>query len=135
MSEGTGTILKRRCLPDTRKSITRKFRIVRPGHERGDLKMYVTVGLYEDGTPGEIFIKADRSGSLASGALDAVAMELSMAWQYGVAFEQTVRKLVGMRFDPQGATGDKEYSFVASPLDYVARWLLNRFGKKEDVQT
>lgn len=118
----------RERLPDTRQSVTRKFKIVRPGHRNGDLCMYVTVGLYPDGRPGEIFIRSDLTGSFASGALDAAAMILSIAWQYGVPFTPTVEKLKGMRFEPQGVTGDSQYSIVASPLDYVARWLLDRFG-------
>ena len=121
----------RNRLPDTRQSITRKFKIARPGHTSGDLSMYVTVGLYPDGRPGEIFIRSDRTGSFASGALDAVAMVLSVAWQYGVPFEPTVAKLRGMRFEPQGASGDSKYGIVKSPLDYVARWLLDRFVKEE----
>lgn len=121
----------RNRLPETRQSVTRKFKIARPNHRNGDLRMYVTVGLYEDGRPGEIFIRSDLTGSFASGALDAVAMCLSMAWQYGVPFEPTVAKLRGMRFEPQGATGDPKYGIVKSPLDFVAKWLLDRFGKKE----
>lgn len=120
----------RNRLPDTRESITRKFKIARPGHRNGDLCMYVTVGLYPDGKPGEIFIRSDYTGSFASGSLDAVAMVLSMSWQYGVPFEPTVAKLRGMRFEPQGATGDLKYGIVKSPLDYVAKWLLDRFGEK-----
>ena len=118
----------RERLPDTRRSVTRKFKIARPGHRNGDLRMYVTVGFYPDGRPGEIFIKSDLVGSFASGALDAVAMVLSVAWQYGLPFRPTVEKLRGMRFEPQGATGDAKYGLVKSPLDYVARWLLDRFG-------
>jgi hypothetical protein len=120
----------RERLPDTRDSIIRSFVIARPNHRNGDLKMDVTVGLYPDGRPGEIFIRSDYTGSFASGALDAVAMALSMAWQYGVPFRPTVEKLKGMRFEPQGATGDPKYGIVTSPLDYVAKWLLNRFGKE-----
>ncbi len=95
------------------------------------LKMWVTINTFEDGRPGEIFIKADKSGSLASGALDAVAIALSMAWQHGVPFEATMAKFVGMRFEPNGITGDEAYPIVASALDYIARWALDKFGKKE----
>ena len=117
----------RERLPDVRESVMRSFVIARPGHRNGDLTMDVTVGLYPDGRPGEIFIRSDYTGSFASGALDAVATALSMAWQYGVPFRPTVEKLKGMRFEPQGATGDPEYGLVTSPLDYVAKWLLKRF--------
>lgn len=126
--EGESHEPHRERLPDTRRSVTRKFKIARPGHRNGDLRMYVTVGFYPDGRPGEIFIKSDLVGSFASGALDAVAMVLSVAWQYGLPFRPTVEKLRGMRFEPQGATGDAKYGLVKSPLDYVARWLLDRFG-------
>lgn len=95
------------------------------------LKMWVTINTYSDGRPGEIFIKADKTGSLASGALDAVAIALSMAWQHGVPFEATMEKFVGFRFEPNGITGDEAYPIVASALDYIARWALDRFGKKE----
>jgi ribonucleoside-diphosphate reductase alpha chain len=131
---------ERRRLPDERKSVCKAFRVPRQPKtcehcgkliKRGPLKMWVHVGLYEDGRPGELFIKADQEGSLARGALDAVAMSLSMAWQYGVPFEASVQKLMGMRFEPQGATGDAKYSIVSSPLDYVARWLLDKFGRKD----
>jgi ribonucleoside-diphosphate reductase alpha chain len=130
----------RKKLPDERKSICKVLCIPRQektcehcNHviKRGPLKMYLHVGLYEDGTPGELFIKSDKEGSMARGALDAVAMTLSMAWQYGVPFEPSVRKLMGMRFEPMGMTGDPDCPIVASPLDYVARWLLKKFGKAD----
>lgn len=96
--------------------------------------MFVTVNVFPDtGLPGEIFIKSDRSGSMASGALDAVAMSLSIAWQYGVPFEQSISKFVHMRFEPEGMTGDKEFPIVSSPLDYIARLLLARFGRADQI--
>jgi ribonucleoside-diphosphate reductase alpha chain len=128
------TAPQRERLPATRQSITRKFKIQRPGDQDGPLKMYATVGLYDDGRPGELFLKADKAGTFSAGALDALATVLSVAWQHGVPFEPLVQKLVGLRFDPMGATGDREFPLVASPLDYVARWLLARFGKKEEPQ-
>lgn len=117
----------RERLPDTRKSITRKFSIQRPNDPEGPLEMYVTVGMYPDGRPAEIFLKADKAGSFAAGTLDAVGMALSVAWQHGVPFQPLVEKLRDLRFDPQGMTGDKEFPIVSSALDYVARWLLARF--------
>jgi ribonucleoside-diphosphate reductase alpha chain len=65
---------------------------------------------------------------MASGVLDAVAMSLSMAWQYGVPFETSIQKFVGMRFEPEGITGDPDYPIVTSPLDYIARWALKQFS-------
>lgn len=112
-----------RCrLPETRKSITRKFKV---GGE--DLKLYINAGLYEDGRLGEIFIKADKSGSLASGALDAVAMCISIALQYGLPLEPFISKLIGTRFEPSGFTGDKDYPTCTSALDVVGRWLHDKF--------
>jgi ribonucleoside-diphosphate reductase alpha chain len=69
---------------------------------------------------------------MASGALDAVAMSLSIAWQYGVPFEDSIQKLVGMRFEPEGVTGDPQYPIVTSPLDYIARWALDHFSLKNE---
>lgn len=96
--------------------------------------MWVTINVYPDtGLPAEIFIKSDRSGSMASGALDAVAMSLSIAWQYGVPFEQSMSKFVNMRFEPEGVTGNPEFPFVSSPLDYIARVALARFARKDEM--
>lgn len=120
----------RERLHTDRKSITRDFMIPVPGHPLGDFIMHATVGQYPDGRPGELFLWADKAGSLASGALTAVAISLSFQWQHGVPFEASVGKLKGMRFEPMGATGDKDYPLVSSPLDYLARWLLHRFGKR-----
>jgi ribonucleoside-diphosphate reductase alpha chain len=113
-----------------RRSVTRDFKIPVPRHPVGDFVMHATVGQYPDGRPGELFLWADKAGSLASGALTAVAISLSFQWQHGVPFEASVAKLRGMRFEPMGATGDKNYPLVSSPLDYLARWLLDKFGKK-----
>jgi hypothetical protein len=122
----------RERLHTDRKSVTRDFKIPCPGHPQGDFVMHATVGQYPDGRPGELFLWADKAGSLASGALTAVAISLSFQWQHGVLFEASVAKLKGMRFEPMGATGDKLYPIVSSPLDYLARWLLDKFGKKSD---
>lgn len=111
-------------LPDTRKSVTRTFRLPL---EDGVVKIYATVGMYEDGRPGELFINADKSGSLARGALDATAMAVSVGLQYGIPLSVFVDKLVNMRFEPNGLTGDKEYPVAASVLDLVARWLRDLF--------
>jgi len=124
---------ERKKLPAERKGTTFEIRIPRPGHRNGDLEMWVTINTFADtGRPGEIFIKSDRSGSMASGALDAVAMSLSIAWQYGVPFEKSIGKFVNMRFEPEGMTGDPEFPIVTSPLDYIARLALARFGRKDE---
>ena len=132
----------RKKLPDVRPGKRITLRIPRPAKEcpyckkelqpAKPLKLYVTVNCYANGRPGEIFIKIDNHESgLASGALDAAAIAASMALQYGAPFEDVMRKWVGLRFEPSGVTGNPEFPFVASPLDYAARWALARFGKKE----
>jgi len=121
----------REKLPTTRNSVTRTFRIPRPGDPAGEFQMYVIVGLYDDGRPGEIFIDTDKEGSFASAALDAAAVAFSIALQYGAPLKTLLDKWKGMRFPPEGATGDPTYSIVASPLDYLARWMLDRFCKEE----
>jgi ribonucleoside-diphosphate reductase alpha chain len=123
---------ERKKLPKERAGTTFEIRIPRPGHRNGDLEMWITLNLFPDtGRPGEIFIKSDRSGSMSSGALDAVAMSLSIAWQYGVPFEQSMSKFINMRFEPEGFTGNPEFPIVTSPLDYIARLMLARFRLKD----
>jgi hypothetical protein len=119
---------------------SRKFKIMRPAepcpHCNKDipvppLEMWVRINVYPDtGLPAEIFIKTDREETLA-GALDAAAIAASMAWQNGVPFEAVVGKWLGMRFEPSGVTGDPAFPLVSSPLDYIAKWALKKFGKKE----
>lgn len=119
--------MDRQRLPEERRGLTRKFIILRPDHKDGDLRVYVTVGCYPDGRPGEMFIKADKVGSMASGALDAAAMTTSMALQHGASIHDLASKFKGMRFEPQGFTGDPKFPMVASILDYIGRWLLATF--------
>jgi ribonucleoside-diphosphate reductase alpha chain len=121
---------ERKKLPKTRSSLTRKFEVPRAGEE--PLSVYITAGTYEDGRLGEVFLKCDRQGSLTSGALDAVAMCLSVGLQYGVPLEAYTSKLVGMRFDPAGLLRDDTYKSCASVLDLVARWLRDKFEPKKD---
>ena len=109
----------RRRLPDERNALTHKFSIA--GHEG-----YITVGLYEDGTPGEIFITMSKEGSTISGLMDAFATSVSMALQYGVPLRVLVEKFQHMRFEPSGFTGNKEVPIAKSVLDYIFRWLGSR---------
>jgi len=118
----------RRRLSDTRQSVTRKIKI---HHADGVLKVYASVGLYEDGRAGELFLKADRMGTTISGLLDGVAICASLALQYGVPVEALVMKLKGSHFEPYGQTGDPELRYAASILDVVARWLEIRFVRKD----
>lgn len=112
--------LGRRKLPDERQSVTHKFSI--SGHAG-----YVTVGMYEDGTPGEVFVNMAKEGSTISGLVDSFAKMLSFALQYGISLEFLVRKLKGSAFEPSGHTGNKDIPFAKSVTDYVMRWLENRF--------
>lgn len=118
---------RRRKLPEERRSLTHKFVVA--GHEG-----YVTVGLYEDGTPGEIFIKMSKEGSTLSGVMDTLALSLSMNLQYGVPLTVLVNKLVHTRFEPAGRTGNKEIPFVKSMMDYLGRWMALKFLPKEQAK-
>jgi ribonucleoside-diphosphate reductase alpha chain len=111
---------QRRKLPVERKSITHKFSIA--GHEG-----YLTVGMYEDGTPGEIFIKMAKEGSTLSGIMDGFALSVSIALQYGVPLKALVDKLINTRFEPSGFTGNLDVPMARSILDYIARWLGGKF--------
>ena len=125
----TDKTLTRRRLPDERPSTTRGFRLTYL-HKDGSsdiMHLYFTVSTYEDGTPGEIFVKADKTGTLASGALDAVAVMASLMLQYGIPLSEVVAKLRHTRYPPAGFTGDPEFPSCTSPLDLLAQWLTKRF--------
>lgn len=117
----------RRKLSDERHSITHKFSI--QGHEG-----YVTVGLYEDGLPGELFIKMSKEGSTLSGIMDAFALSVSLNLQYGVPLEVLVSKFTHSRFEPAGMTGNSEIPMVKSIMDYLGRWLALKFLPKETAK-
>jgi len=117
---------RRRKLPDERNSLTHKFSIA--GHEG-----YITVGLYEDGSPGEIFIKMNKEGSTLSGVMDMWATSMSMNLQYGVPLEVLCAKMAHSRFDPMGMTTNKEIPMAKSFMDYLARWLALKFLTKEQA--
>ena len=108
-------------LETTRKALTHRFKL-------GEHKGYVTVGFYEDGKPGELFIRMAQTGSTINGLLDAWAITFSIALQNGVALSNLCHKLERMRFEPEGFTGS-EFGFATSVVDYVCRWLLARCCK------
>lgn len=118
---------RRRKLPDERMSLTHKISVA--GHEA-----YVHVGLYEDGAPGEIFIKMSKEGSTLSGVMDTLALSLSMNLQYGVPLDVLCEKLVNTRFEPMGMTTNREIPMVKSIMDYLGRWLALKFLTKEKAQ-
>ena len=115
----------RRRLPDERQAITHKFSIA--GHEG-----YLTVGMYEDGRPGEIFLRMSKEGSTVSGMMDAFATAISVTLQYGVPLEDLVRKFSHSRFEPAGFTGNKEIPIAKSVTDYIFRWLAVKFLPETD---
>jgi ribonucleoside-diphosphate reductase alpha chain len=110
----------RRRLPDERQSLTHKFDIA--GHEG-----YITVGLFEDGTPGELFLVMAKEGSTISGFADAFAQAISYALQFGVPLQVLVDKFSHARFEPSGMTKNPDIRFAKSIVDYIFRWLASKF--------
>ena len=117
--------LARRRLPDERRSITHKFSI--GGHEG-----YMTVGMYDDGTPGELFVTMAKEGSVVSGLMDNFATMISMSLQYGVPLKVLADKFSHTRFEPSGFTGNPEIPIAKSITDYIFRWLALKFLPAED---
>ncbi len=115
----------RRRLPSERSAITHRFDI--SGHEG-----YITVGLYPDGQPGEIFLKMAKEGSTVSGLMDTFATTVSVALQYGVPLKDLVNKFAHVRFEPSGFTGNQEIPIAKSLVDYIFRWLGSRFLSDDD---
>ena len=116
----------RRRLPDTRNSRTHKFSI--EGHEG-----YITVGLYDDGTPGEIFVTMAKEGSTISGMMDAFATSISLTLQYGVPLIDLIQKFSHMRFEPSGRTENPDIPVAQSVVDYVFRWMASQFLSPEEA--
>ncbi|MDE3180800.1 MAG: vitamin B12-dependent ribonucleotide reductase, partial [Acidobacteriota bacterium] len=114
----------RRKLPDERKAITHKFSV--GGHEG-----YLTVGLYDDGMPGEIFITMAKEGSTVSGLMDSIATAISLALQYGVPLRVLCDKFSHTRFEPSGWSSNKEIGYAKSLMDYIFRWMSIKFLPKE----
>jgi len=120
---------ERRFLPAERKAITHAF-------DLGQFRFYLTVGLYPDGSPGELFLKAtDRGqvtgdashGSFANGMCDAFGIAFSTALQYGAPIDHLCRRLAFMKFEPQEPLGSGPFGTIHSPMDYIARWLEKQF--------
>jgi ribonucleoside-diphosphate reductase alpha chain len=115
----------REKLPDERKALTHHFQV--GGHDG-----YVTVGLYPDGRPGEIFFRVTKEGSTVNGLMDSLGISMSMALQHGVPLKDLVRKLAHLRFEPAGATNNPRIRFAKSIPDYVARWLAFEFLTEDE---
>ena len=117
----------RRRLPDERRAITHHFSIA--GQEG-----YLTVGVYDDGLPGEIFITMSKEGSTVSGLMDSFATAVSLALQYGVPLQVLCNKFSHMRFEPSGWSGNPKIGYAKSFMDYIARWLELKFLNNEQGQ-
>jgi ribonucleoside-diphosphate reductase alpha chain len=115
----------RRRLPDERASITHKFNV--GGHEG-----YLTIGLYEDGTPGEIFLRMAKEGSTISGLMDSFATAVSLALQYGVPLRDLVNKFSHLRFEPAGFTTNREIPMAKSLVDYIFRYMATKFLSRDE---
>jgi ribonucleoside-diphosphate reductase alpha chain len=117
----------RRHLPVERHSITHKFSVA--GHEG-----YLTIGMYEDGTPGEIFIVMAKEGSTLSGVMDSFATTCSMALQYGVPLKVLVDKFSHTRFEPSGFTSNPQVPYAKSIMDYIFRYLASKFLPTDEAK-
>jgi ribonucleoside-diphosphate reductase alpha chain len=117
----------RRKLPDERRGITHKFNVA--GHEG-----YVTVGLFDDGKPGEIFLRMSKEGSTISGLMDSFATAISLTLQYGVPLEALVNKFTHMRFEPAGFTKNPEIPIAKSLVDYIFKWMGSKFLSAEEKE-
>jgi len=115
----------RRKMPDTRQSITHKFDI--EGHEG-----YITVGMYDDGQPGEVFVSIAKQGSTTAGLCEAFGRAISYTLQYGVPLRDLVQRFSYMRFEPMGRTANREIPVAQSIVDYIFRWLASQFLSEED---
>jgi hypothetical protein len=114
-------VATRQSLPTTRESVTHKFSVQR--HEG-----YLTIGLYPDGRPGEIFIKMSKEGSTISGMCQAFCRAFSLALQFGLSVDEAVVRFKGMRFEPMGPTSNPDIPECSSIVDYVARYLELVYG-------
>jgi ribonucleoside-diphosphate reductase alpha chain len=116
---------RRRRMADERRSITHRFNI-------GPHKGYITVGLYDDGTPGELFVIMAKEGSVISGLMDAFSASISIGLQYGVPLQVLVNKFAHMRFEPSGFTSNENIRMAKSIVDYIFRWMALKFLSAED---
>lgn len=120
-------VAQRQTLPVTRRSVTHKFQIM--GQEG-----YLTIGLFEDGRPGEIFIKMSKEGSTLSGLIQAFCRAFSLSMQYGLPLEEAIARFKGMRFEPLGMTSNPDIPEAMSIVDYVARYLELHFADRSRMR-
>lgn len=117
---------ERRKLPAERKAITHKFSV-------GGFEGYLTVGLYKDDIPGEIFCRMAKQGSTISGLMDVFATSISMSLQYGVPLEALIKRFKHTRFEPSGFTGNPEIPMADSIADYIFKWMEKKFIQTEEI--
>lgn len=117
----------RKRLPMERRAVTHRFFI-------GSFKGYITVGLFEDGTPGEVFLRMAKSGSTLAGLLDSLAIAVSLGLQHGIPLSTFANKYTDARFEPNGHTFG-ELGFATSIVDYIFRWLALRFPEAGQSKT
>ncbi len=110
----------RRRLPDDRVEVGRKFRV-------GEYEGYIHVGLFEDGTPGDIFVDIAKEGTTLAGLMNSFMIAVSLGLQYGVPLEVYVSKFSHMRFEPSGLTNDADIRAAKSIVDYIFRWMGKKF--------
>jgi len=120
-------IASRHALPHTRQSLTHKFSVA-------NIEGYLTIGLYENGQPGEIFIKISKEGSAISGFCQAFCRAFSISLQHGLTVQDAVVRFKGMRFEPYGATSNPDIPEASSIIDYVARFLELHFDEGSGVR-
>lgn len=119
---------RRRRLNEERKAVTHKFQV-------GAYEGYLIVGLYDDGQPGEIFLRMNKEGSMLSGLMDSFATAVSIGLQYGVPLKVLVKKFAGSHFEPNGPTQNPNIPHARSIMDYIFRWLALKFLTPEERQT
>jgi len=109
----------------SRQSITHRFEI--QDAKSGVHEIYLTVGLFEDGSPGELFVKTGKWGSTLNGLLDVIGIQTSYLLQYGIPLERISHKLIGMQFEPAGSTDNPDIPTCQSVIDYIFRWMQSHF--------
>jgi ribonucleoside-diphosphate reductase alpha chain len=120
VSGAVGALPQRRRLPDDRIEVGRKFKV-------GEYEGYIHVGLFEDGTPGDIFVDIAKEGTTLAGLMNSFMISVSLGLQYGVPLEVYVSKFAHMRFEPAGMTNDPDIRAAKSIVDYIFRWMGKRF--------
>jgi ribonucleoside-diphosphate reductase alpha chain len=127
VSAGVGALPQRRRLPDDRVEVGRKFKV-------GEYEGYIHVGLFEDGTPGDIFVDIAKEGTTLAGLMNSFMISVSLGLQYGVPLEVYVSKFSHMRFEPSGMTNDADIRVAKSIVDYIFRWMGKKFLSAEQQE-